>query len=414
MRVGLGLVISGGAVYGFLGITARVLGPESYAPLSVLWSLVFLVGPGVFLPLEQEVGRTLAGRGAGNPLSESILRRGTVLGGLLSLALLIVVVAASPFLLAHLFAGNSLLLAGLALAVPSFAAMHLMRGWLAGIGRFGAYSLLIGSEGGLRLAAAAVMAAAGVRSSGLYGLVIGAATVAAVVLVLLVARPRIPPRGEPVSWAQLTESLGYLMLGSLVSQTLINAGPLAVQLLADESQVSAAGRLLAGIVLTRIPLYLFQAVQASLLPKLASLGAAGDLAAFGRGMTQLLGIIAAVTVVGVTAAFLVGPAILVLLFGPDFVLGRLDLALLALSSCLMMAAQAFGQALVALRRHARAAQGWMTGAACFVGVTLVGKGLFARVELGLIAGAAASTIMLGATLWSSVDRNRRTRSAERI
>ena len=45
-----------------LVLSARALGHEAYAPLSVLWALVFLVGPGFFLPIEQEIGRALAAR----------------------------------------------------------------------------------------------------------------------------------------------------------------------------------------------------------------------------------------------------------------------------------------------------------------------------------------------------------------
>lgn len=403
--IGLGLAVSGGAVYAFLGVTARVLGPERYAPLSVLWSLVFLIGPGLFLTLEQEVGRTLAGAGSHSPMSGSVVRRGAVLAALLSVALLLLTVALAPFLLEHLFNGQVFLLVGLALAIPSFATMHLLRGLLAGQGRFRTYSLLIGAEGALRMTATFVMAGLGVKAVGSYGLLIGLAPLAAVVAVVIIARPEVPSNGERVPWARLTESLGYLLLGSLISQTLINAGPLAVQLLADDSQAAAAGMLLAGIVLTRIPLYLFQAVQAALLPKLSALGAAGDLVAFGRGMIRLLLVIAGVTVVGVGGAYAIGPQLLSLLFGRGFELGRIDLALLALSSCLMMAAQSFSQALVALRRHARAALGWLSGALAFLLVTVFGHGLFSRVELGLIAGAGAATVLLGGTLLSTVAGN---------
>ena len=45
-----GVVVLGFTAYGFLIVTARTLGPERYAPLSVLWALVFLVGPGLFYP----------------------------------------------------------------------------------------------------------------------------------------------------------------------------------------------------------------------------------------------------------------------------------------------------------------------------------------------------------------------------
>ena len=62
--VGVGLLVAGVTACGFLVVSARALGKTEYAPLSVLWSLVFLAGPGFFLPLEQEVSRALAARRA--------------------------------------------------------------------------------------------------------------------------------------------------------------------------------------------------------------------------------------------------------------------------------------------------------------------------------------------------------------
>ncbi|MEA2685075.1 MAG: hypothetical protein QOE93_270, partial [Actinomycetota bacterium] len=64
MAVAAGLVVLGLTAYAFLVIAARALGPEAYAPLSALWAIVFLVGPGCFVPLEQELARSLAARGA--------------------------------------------------------------------------------------------------------------------------------------------------------------------------------------------------------------------------------------------------------------------------------------------------------------------------------------------------------------
>ena len=48
--------------YGFLVVAARALGTARFAPLSVFWALLFVCGPGFFLPLEQETGRAIAAR----------------------------------------------------------------------------------------------------------------------------------------------------------------------------------------------------------------------------------------------------------------------------------------------------------------------------------------------------------------
>ena len=60
--VGGGLVVLGVCSYAFLALAGRALSPADFATLSVLWALVYTVGPGLFLPLEQEVARALADR----------------------------------------------------------------------------------------------------------------------------------------------------------------------------------------------------------------------------------------------------------------------------------------------------------------------------------------------------------------
>lgn len=405
LPVALATGVAGIGVYGFLAVTARLLGPEQYAPLSVLWSLVFLLGPGLFLPLELEVGRTFAGVGIAGPLAGSVMRRGAVVGAAVSgLVGLVSLIAWRP-LTARLFDGDGALVVALVMALPAIAALHLLRGVLAGQGRFGGYSVLIGLEGALRLVLAGTLALLGAATAGAYGLLVAAAPLIAVCLVTAVVRPRPPDVVEVAPWRHVIEGFVFMMVSTLLLQTLINAGPLAVQLLDGADHPDAAGRLLAGLALTRIPLFLFQAVQSVLVPDLASREAADDRTGLRRAMERLLLVTGSVTVLGVVAAAIVGPAALRLLFGPSFTLRPLDLALLTLASCLLMTAQACGGALVAVRRHAKAALGWVAGTATFVLVTLVGNDLFLRVEVGLAAGAAVSALILALTVLSTARRS---------
>jgi len=276
--------ITGLAVYGFLGLTARVLGPSQYAPLSVLWSLVFILGPGLFLPFEQEIGRTFAGAGIDRAHAGSLYRRAILLAAALGVLVVVAVAALERPLVDHLFAGHGWLVLGVALAVPGLAGMHLLRGTLAGEARFGWYSVAIGAEGVVRFAACAVLAVLGVRAVEQYGLVVGLAPVLTAIVVALLVRPPVPAVRERMPWRPLFEAMGYLLVGSLLLQILINAGPLAVQLLGGASQPAAAGTLLAGLALTRIPLYMFQAVQAALIPELAARTSDSDDARFRRAV----------------------------------------------------------------------------------------------------------------------------------
>jgi hypothetical protein len=50
--VGVWVVLTGVAAYGFLAVTGRALGPDRFGALSVLWTLGFLLGNGACLPIE--------------------------------------------------------------------------------------------------------------------------------------------------------------------------------------------------------------------------------------------------------------------------------------------------------------------------------------------------------------------------
>ena len=64
LTVGAGLVVLGLSATVYLVLAARATGPAGFAGLAVLWTLVYTVGIGLFLPFEQEVARAVADRSA--------------------------------------------------------------------------------------------------------------------------------------------------------------------------------------------------------------------------------------------------------------------------------------------------------------------------------------------------------------
>jgi O-antigen/teichoic acid export membrane protein len=152
-----------------------------------------------------------------------------------------------------------------------------------------------------------------------------------------------------------------------------------------------------GVIIARVPLFLFQAVQAALLPKLARLAARGALDDFSRGFRKLLRLVLIVGVAAVVGAFVVGPFVVKVFFDSD--LSRRTLTMLALASSLYMVALALAQAVIALRGHAKVALGWFVGMAAFVTVTLIpNDDLLLRVELGLVAGSVAALVVFAVVL----------------
>jgi O-antigen/teichoic acid export membrane protein len=152
------------------------------------------------------------------------------------------------------------------------------------------------------------------------------------------------------------------------------------------------------MVLARLPLFAFAAVQAALLPGLAALLARGDRGGFVRGMSRLLGLAAVVTLVATVVAGTIGQDLLHLFFGDRYNLSNHVLMELALASGLYIGAVIVGQALLALRRFRAAAAGWTVGVAAFVAFAILGDQLISRVVgaflFGTLAALAALTIAL--------------------
>ena len=406
LAVGAGLIVSGVTSYGFLAISARALGPERYAPLGVLWALTYVVCPSVFLPLEQEVGRALSSRRARGLGGGPLIHRAALAGGVAAAVLIAVTGASAPLSLGSFFNHKVLLLIALMVSLAGYYVEFLVRGVLSGNGRFGSYGIILGSEAFLRMLACAGLALVGVNTVGPYGVIIGLSPIAATLLGVRKERNLVNP-GPDAPWSELSSALGYLLAGSVMAQLLVNAGVFAVQVLADAEQKGkhgVAGRFLNGLIIARIPLFMFQAVQAALLPKLAHLAGAGRHADFRTGLKRLLAVVVAIGVTATITALAIGPFVVTTLFGEDFRLGHKDLGYLAAASAVYMLALALAQALIALKNYSRVVIGWAVGLIAFVAVTALGHELLPRVEHGFLAGSVASAIAMAVAVQTLLSR----------
>lgn len=301
----------------------------------------------------------------------------------------------------HLLGGDGVLMVALLLGLCAYCSEHIARGTLSGSGRFRSYGILLGAEGVYRVVFCAALAIAHVASPGPYGLALVAGSFAAVITA--VSRERgLLAHGSHSSNAEVTTALGSLLLASLATQFMFNGGTVVVQLLASPSEQRAAGTFLNGRVLAFVPLFLFQAVTAALLPRLSALHSRAALAEFQRTLLRLLLFVAVLGLVATAGAFALGPSVLRLVFGPNFLLSRQDLALLAASSTSLMAAQALGQGLIARSNYRGVVAGWLAGVVAFFAVVFAVQPLLLRVELGLVVGGVAAAVVLAAlqpSLW---------------
>lgn len=388
--VGVGLVVAGLATYGFQIIAFRVLGSQPYAALNGLWVTAFVLAPGLFLPLEQEVARAVAHRRAIGWGPGPLIRRAALLGCILVVGVAVVLLPSRNVVETRLLRGSDELFVALLLALLGFAAMSLVRGVLSGNGRFSRYGLVVGVDGGSRVVLAALVAVVGYGTLGWFGVVFCVAPYLASIAGLIGAKG-LGDDGPPAPMSELSTAIGWLLLGSTFAQALSYSAYIGASLLATRSQDAELGAFIAGLFIARIPLLLFQAVQAALLPKLAGLLGHGRVVEFRQGLTRLIVLVSVASAFGVLAALTVGPFAGRLLFGQKFTLSGSALAALTAGVCLVVLALALAQALIALRRYAVSALAWVLGVGVFVACMGVGfSDVFTRAEISFVAGSGAA------------------------
>ena len=206
--------------------------------------------------------------------------------------------------------------------------------------------------------------------------------------------------GPEAEWSELSTNLTLLFLGSLAAQALSYAAALGVLVLAQgRIERDAAADFIVGFFIARIPILLFQAIQAALLPKLAALVGRGQARRLPLGPEEARRHRRRGRVLGVRSGATIGPTVGEILFGDKFNLGSRDLTLLFLGSAAFIFALTLAQALIALLGHGRALIAWSVGLVICVGVMALGSSatvddLFLRAELGYLAGCATAALMM--------------------
>ncbi len=397
ITIAIGLIIAGVATYAFFRVGASALGgDEEFAPIAAMWFAMFALAPGFFLPIEQELGRALAHRRALGQGGQSVVVKVSTLTLIVSAIVVVVLGISSPWLTGSYFAGDWWMFGALLIGFAAYAPVHLSRGICSGLGRFTPFAVVVASDGVMKILGTILLAAIGISAVGAYAFAIAIAPLFAVAAIGLGGFLRTEP-GPPAQWREVSENFGWLLLGTACAAVLLNAGPIAANVLASDADADAVTRFGYGVLLARVPLFMFQAIQASLLPRLARLAAQQSFDEFRRGLRLLIIVVAAIGVIGTVSGGLLGPWALELVYGAD--LSGRTLALLALSSALYMMAIAISQAVLALEDHPYVALGWGVAVATFIiGTWLSSVDLFQRIEIGLVASSAAAVISFGLRL----------------
>lgn len=360
-RLAAGIVAGTLLAYVFQLVGGRLLGPDGFAPVSVLWTLMFLTGTVGLTPVEQLVAReATAGR-------RVLTRRSWAIGAVVLLTAL----AAGTFTTVTneaLFLGERGFIVLGVLIVVSTAPLFLARGLAIGQRRFDLYGLMLGLEGLGRLVVGGVgLLVVGGPVGLAWGVAMGPA------LGLLVPTLRFERRAtRPASGGAATFLAPYIG-ASGASQLLLAGAPLAVAALGGAPATISI--VFVTFTLFRAPVTTVYLVQGRLLNLLVRLELAGDVDRIARIRRRIeLAGLAAVTFAGVTG-WLIGPGVVALLYGDAFRPEPIVAALAATGVAGAGLAQLLGQLLVAEGRTAVLAQRWAIGLTVAVGVLLAGPSL---------------------------------------
>jgi O-antigen/teichoic acid export membrane protein len=396
LQVGAGLVVFGGAAYVHLAVAGHSLSTRGMAAMSVLWSIVFLLGLGLFFPVEQELIRHVAARVAAGEGIEPVVRRATVLaGGILLLALVPLAAAAKP-LADKLFNGDVWMVAALGTAFVALAAVSVSHGVLAGTGRFDMYGRQLATDGGLRISLAVVAGVVGLHSPVAFALILTIAPLIAVILTLRPVLQALDP-GPAITWKLMCRGLGLLIGSTLLAQLIVNVGVVNAKLLSP-GNAAVVGALLSAIILARVPLFVFASLQASLLPGLAAAVTAGEQRRFRRLVLRGMAIVAALGLAGGLIAVVLGPWLVQALFAAQRVLGPADFGWLAAGTFFYMLAMVLGQGAMALSHHRDLLFAWIAGTVVLAAITAVPGEVRLRVEIAYAVSSLTVALALALVL----------------
>lgn len=382
-----GLIGALGA-YLFQVVGGRALGSVEFAPVSVLWTLLFILATVVLVPLEQYATREAS-------LGRQVLRRD--LKAIVASVGVTALVAAG-FVVAtldSLFAGDPVFVLQAALMFIGYGVLFVGKGILAGHRRFSGVGWILAGESTLRLVAGVAFLAVVATSDSL-----GWAMVVAPLAALAVRFWRVDRAGRPEPSRSGGGAGGFLrsyVAGSAASQLLLGGAPLGVAALGGGPALVSV--VFVTFTLFRAPLTLIYALQGRLLPMLVRMAEAADHGGLRRFGRWILAGGTLLTAAGAVVGWLVGPAVVELLFSGDFRPEPVVAMFAAGGVVAASATQIAGQVLVAHARTGRLALAWISGLAVAVVVLIVGTGSPAAVVAAAF-GVGTVTAMGMVTLLS--------------
>ncbi|BBX88951.1 hypothetical protein H5U98_28290 [Mycolicibacterium boenickei] len=379
-RVGLATAVSALCGYAVLYLAARDLEPAGFSIFSVFWGAFGLVtgaANGLLQEATREVRsarhRDLSGAPTTHPMR---------IAGLVGIVAALVIAASSPLWSAHVFAeSRALSVVLLSVGLAGFCLHATLLGMLAGVNRWTEYGALMVTDAGIRVA---VAAATFVLGWGLAGFLWATVAGAVAWLIMLIAAPAarmaagLLTAGSPATFLR---GAAHSIAAAGASAILVMGFP--VLLKATSGDLGAAGGVvILAVTLTRAPLLVpLTAMQGNLIAHFVDQR--------DKRLRALLAPAAAVAglgAVGVAAAGLLGPWLLRVAFGEEYLAGGALLAWLTAAAVAIAMLTLTGAATVAAALHRAYALGWIIATVAAVALLLLPLGLEERTIIALLCG----------------------------
>jgi hypothetical protein len=273
----------------------------------------------------------------------------------------------------------------LAVGAGSYVLLATLCGSLYGLSRWGPLALLLAGDGVLR-AGLVGGALAFTHDIVLLAWMVVIPFPLAIALIWPGIRRGFAGRSDlDVGYRALGENIARTVLASIATASLVSGFPLVLGLAAAGVSRASLGELVFTITLVRAPLIIsLMAVQSLLVVRFRDAPETR-----GRFLAQLLGAIAAGTVVLAAAGWAVGQPVLEVVAGRPTDLDGAFIALLVLSSGLVAALSATGAVVLALRSHSVYLAGWIVAVVGTVAALFLPLPFVTRVDIAVIAGPLA-------------------------
>jgi len=391
LALALGTAVAGIAAYGYIAVGTRVYGATEFAPVAVVWSLWPAAAAAFAFPLEQWIAREMAEGGSAERRVRAMLE-----AALPAIATICILGGAVAWLAGERLFGEAgpLYPAILVAVCIGAASMGVLRGGLAGRGRYRASAVATALENVIRLVPALIVAAAGL------GVRAFAAVLVLGPLVGLVWPEAFRYRTEPgdTAPAGTARSFGALAGGALLAQIVLAAPPVILAVMVGPTE--AVTGVFVALALFRAPYLVAVGVSVRALPRLTRDLARSTHAQLGRA----LGAIAAATTIAMAATALVAPlvmpTVIELIFGADSVPSDGAIAGLAAGVVGAHGALAAMLALLVAGRNEIALHAWIVG--CLANLFLLALPVadetkvavaFAGAELIAVCSMAVGTML---------------------